>query len=49
MIHIRDYGRQKRLRWLDHVRKLDGPSGRFYRGEFARDWFALGDPLQQFR
>ncbi len=49
MPRIRDYGRQERLRWLDHVRKLDGRSGRLYRGKFAGDWVARGDPLQQFR
>jgi hypothetical protein len=46
---MRDYSRQKRLRRLNHVRKLDGPFGPAYRGEFARDWFARGGALQKLR
>ena len=39
---ICDDGDQKRLRRLDHVRKLDGPLAPLYCVEFARDWFARG-------
>jgi len=44
-----DYGRQKRLRRLDHMRKSDGPVGSLYRVELAGNWFAPGDALQKFR
>jgi hypothetical protein len=46
---IRYYGRQERLRRLYHVRKFYGRVSDLYRGEFARDWVACGDPLQQLR
>jgi len=49
VISIREHGSQKRLRGLDHMRKLDGPLSPFYRLELAGDWFARCDALQKFR
>jgi len=49
MPHVRDDGGQKRLRRLDHMRKLDGPSASLYCVDFTRDWFARGDAVQEFR
>src|SRR6516225_7233820 len=42
-----DHGRQKRLRGLDHMRKLHRPLSLLYRVEFARDWFARRDAFQK--
>ncbi len=49
VIGICDYGSQKRLRRLDHVRKSYGPLSPLYRIEFARDWFACSNALQKLR
>jgi hypothetical protein len=49
VIGIYEYRSQKRLRRLDHVRKLYGPLSLLYRLELARDWLARCDALQKFR
>jgi len=49
VIRFCDYGSQKWLRRLDHVRKSYGPFMPLYRVEFARDWFSRCNALQKLR
>lgn len=46
---ICDYGRQKRLRRLNHMGKSNGPLTPLYRIELARDRFARCDALEELR
>jgi hypothetical protein len=42
-----DHGCEKRLRRLDHMRKLHRPLRPLYRMEFSRDWFARRDAFDE--
>ena len=47
MPRARDYGCEKRLGRLDHMRKLRWPLSLLYRAKFARDRFARCDTFQK--